>query len=78
MKESKLFYNVINTGDGSVYVNFHADESSAKEEDESQEEGYAESSVSSLTLKVIDGNICFKSEVWDGKKHNVIWTKLGN
>lgn len=62
MSESKLYYNVINAGDGSVYVNFHQDEQSAKTEDESQEEGYAESSVSSITLKIIDGNICFKSE----------------
>jgi len=78
MSEFKLYYNVINAGDGSVYTNFHADENSAKEEDESQEEGFAESSVSSITLKIIDRDICFKSEKWDGKKHNIIWTKLNS
>lgn len=75
-EEVKLHYVIINAGDGSAYVHFHDDEKKARSEENDQEEPFAESSVSSLVLKVIDGIIHFKSEKWDGKKHQTIWTKL--
>lgn len=64
-KEVDLFYCVKNLGDGSVAVKFHANKKLAKKEDENQPEGWGESTVSSVKLKIIDGKIYFRKYGWN-------------
>jgi hypothetical protein len=78
--EFKLFYNCRNGGDGSVSVDFFPNKKLAdKAESESElEEGWGESSVGDVILKIEDGKILFQEMVWDEKnsKFNYIWHEL--
>lgn len=72
----ELHYIVINQGDGSVHVSFFNDKEEAESKEEESEEPFAESSVNSLQLRIINGIICFKSESWNGKEFKTNWVKL--
>lgn len=72
----KLHYWVKSGGDGSAIVKFAASHDEAEEKDEAQEEGWGESSASSVTLEVQNGKIVRKELVWDGIRHNTTWVPL--
>lgn len=72
----KLHYWVSSGGDGSVSVRFEESHEKAEEKDDAQEEGWGESSASSVTLDVQNGKIVRKVQEWDGKKHNTVWVPL--
>lgn len=55
----RLNYHCSNQGDGSVAVRFHANAGDAEFADESQEEGWGESSASHVDLKVEDGKLFY-------------------
>lgn len=76
----KLHYNVVNAGDGSVYVNFYADKKSADENEESNDEGWGESSVSNVELDIINGKICLREDNYnyETKKYETKWIELKN
>jgi hypothetical protein len=71
-----LHYNVSNNGDGSASVHFHDNSEQAEAADEAQEEGWGESSASSLELQIQDGKIVRKCTEWDGKKHKTVYKPL--
>lgn len=72
----KLHYWVQSGGDGSVIVKFEESHDKAELLDSEQEEGWGESSASSVVLDIQDGKIVRRVNVWDGKKHNIIWVPL--
>lgn len=53
--EFQLVYRCTNNGDGSVSVHFHSTEEEAEALEEKEEEGWGESSVSYVRLKIQDG-----------------------
>ena len=69
----RLHYHCQNGGDGSANVQFHENKERAKKADESQSEGWGESSASSVELKVEDGKIFFKSLEWNDEKKKYDW-----
>ncbi len=72
----KLHYHVSNGGDGSANVEFHATAEEAKRADESQLEGWGESSAGSIDLEVRDGKIYFSKCDWSVKPFRKIWIEL--
>lgn len=78
MKEFKLYYSVDNCGDGSAYPRFFLTEKEADDHQESLEEGWGESCTGSITLTIVDDNVCFKDLVWDEniRKYEYVIKKL--
>lgn len=56
----ELHYHCSNGGDGSVSVNFHKTEQDAESADAAQDEGWGESSASSVKLKLEDGKLYYE------------------
>ena len=71
----KIYYCVINGGDGSASVQFFQTEEEAGKRDEEQCEGWGESSVSSIELKIEDGKTLFKTYVNEPKFERV-WKEI--
>lgn len=59
------------------FSSFHENEKAAEKEESEQDERWGESSVSDVTLAIIDGRICFqKVEYDDDYKRIVKWVEL--
>ena len=69
--EFKLYYNCRNGGDGSVSVDFHNSEAEAEKAEENMDEGWGESSVNSVRLKIEDGKLYFRK--YNGK---FVWVEV--
>ena len=77
--EVKLHYYCVNGGDGSAGVQFCETKKDAEKADEEQNEkgdGWGESSVNSVTLKVEDGKIFFQSFERVGNKYERVWKEI--
>lgn len=55
----ELFYHCSNNGDGSASVHFHSSKEDAKIAEYAEDEGWGESSVNRVTLKVEDNKLYF-------------------
>lgn len=75
-KSFKLPYRVSNGGDGSVSVHFHVSEQAAEKEEEGDSEGWGESSVSSVNIKVEDGKLFFQTHQYIDKKYQQVWIEV--
>lgn len=64
----ELPYWVANCGDGSVSVNFEQFLEDAERKDEEMDEGWGESSASTVSLKVENNQLFLKSMKWSGKQ----------
>lgn len=75
-QEFELFYNCRNNGDGSVSVDLHENETIANEVEENMYEGWGESSVSSIKLK-LKGKKLFYSQYKDiDGKFEKVWIEV--
>ena len=72
----KLHYWVKSGGDGSAIVRFAESHEKAEEADDAQEEGWGESSASSVTLAIQDGRIVRQERKWNGVTHDTVWVPL--
>jgi hypothetical protein len=76
MSRFKLYYHVSNGGDGSASTRFHQSEDEARQVDEAQSEGWAESSVGTLNLKSEGDQIYYQAfEMVDGR-YQFVWKKV--
>lgn len=69
----ELHYHCKNNGDGSVSVEFHESKQAAEKADEEMDEGWGESSASSVKLKVEDGKLYFQTYEDVEGKYQKVW-----
>lgn len=77
-KEVELYYHISGNGDGSASLELHKTKKQAEKADEEQHEwgGFAESTVSSIKLK-IENNKIYRQEFTEVKgKWQYIWIEI--
>lgn len=73
----RLFYRVINGGDGSAIVEFHPTKAAAEfAEAEEEEEGWGESSVGSVQLTLAGDQLSFSKLVYDEAAKKYEWVPI--
>lgn len=76
-QEFELPYWVKNSGDGSVSVKICASLTEAEKADEEQDEGWGESSASTISLKIENGKLYFETYDWDAPRDKrVVWKEV--
>jgi hypothetical protein len=76
MPEFELHYHLTNNGDGSASARFHQTEEEAEKADEAMDEGWGESSASSVRLKYEDGKIYFREYQRIDGKYQYVWVEI--
>lgn len=75
-----LWCYVKNLGDGSISIVPCKNEKEAKLQDDKQEDNFADGSVESFDLKIIDGKIYYYSEEYNPEKREFVrsWIELSS